>query len=140
MKRVLLLSSVLLLQACASHTNEIPAAYVSPLQYSDYSCKQIGAELQRVSTRAQQVAYDVNQNASGDTAAMAAGLILFWPALFFIDGDTPQSQEYARMKGEFDALEQAAIQKDCGLKVDRPFAAIEQSRQQQQKAPAETNQ
>lgn len=132
MRKTLLIGVSLVLAACASHTNEIAAAYVSPLQYQDFSCKQIGAELQRVSTRAQQVAHDVDKNASGDTTAMAVGLVLFWPALFFIDGDTPQAQEYARLKGEFDALEQAAVQKDCGLKVERPFTQIEQARKQQQ--------
>lgn len=60
---------------------------------------------------------------------MTVGLILFWPALFFIDGDTPQAQEYARLKAEFDALEQAAIQKECGLKIDRPFNQIEAKKQ-----------
>lgn len=76
MKKFLLMST-LLVSACASHTHEIPAAYVSPLQYEDYNCKQLSSEMQRVSARAEQVAHDVNKNADGDTAAMAAGLILF---------------------------------------------------------------
>ncbi|MEZ5814728.1 MAG: hypothetical protein R3E13_08460 [Alphaproteobacteria bacterium] len=130
MKKVTLLG-ILLLTACASHTHEIPAAYVSPLQYQDYSCKQLGAESQRVSSRAEQVAYEVNKNADGDSAAMAAGLILFWPALFFIDGDTPQAQEYARLKGEYEALEKAGVQKSCGLDYsNNPFARIEAKRKE----------
>ncbi len=40
--------------------------------------------------------------------------------LFFLDGDTPQAAEYARLRGEFDALEKASIQKNCGLKIERP--------------------
>ena len=128
MKKILM--SALLLGACASHTHEIPAAYVSPLQYQSYSCKQLGMEMQRVSSRAQQVAYEVNKNADGDSAAMGVGLILFWPALFFIDGDSPQAQEYARLKGEYDAIEQAAIQKECsGLSFDdNVFTKIEAER------------
>ncbi|ODS56448.1 MAG: hypothetical protein ABS36_08675 [Acidobacteria bacterium SCN 69-37] len=137
MRPALIALAALALTACASHTNEIPAAYVSPLQYQDYSCKQIGAELRRVSARAQQVAHDVDKNASGDSTAMAVGLVLFWPALFFIDGDTPQAQEYARLKGEFDALEQVAIQKDCGLKVERPFTQLEARKKEQ--SAQETN-
>lgn len=129
MKKLLL--PVLLLGACANHTHEIPAAYVSPLQYQDYSCKQLGMEMQRVSSRAEQVAYEVNKNADGDSAAMGVGLILFWPALFFIDGDSPQAQEYARLKGEYDAVEQAAIQKECGMSFDNNvFAEIEAQRRE----------
>ncbi len=123
-----------LLAACAEHTHEIPAAYVSPLEYQNYTCNQISQEIGRVSRRAQQVAYDVNKNADGDSTAMGVGLILFWPALFFIDGDSPQAQEYARLKGEFDSLEQAAIQKDCNLQIqENPFQKIEQERKEEMK-------
>jgi hypothetical protein len=45
---------------------------------------------------------------------MAVGMILFWPALFFLEGgDGPQAAEYGRLKGERDALERVAIQKKC---------------------------
>ena len=45
---------------------------------------------------------------------MTLGLILFWPTLFFLEGgDDTRVAEYTRMKGQRDALEQAAIQKPC---------------------------
>lgn len=120
------------MSACASHTHEIAPAYISPIEYEDYSCKQIKAEIARVSRRAQQVAADVNKNADGDSTAMGVGLILFWPALFFIDGDSPQAQEYAELKGRFIALEDAGIQKECGIKIEKdPFMEIEQQRKAQ---------
>jgi len=31
------------LTACAKSTNEIPAQYVSPLQYQSHSCQQLGS-------------------------------------------------------------------------------------------------
>lgn len=132
MKKKLLVLSTVLITGCADHTHEIASAYVSPLQYQDYSCKQLGAEMTRISSRAQQVAYEVNKNADGDSMAMGVGLVLFWPALLFIDGDSPQAQEYARLKGEFDALEQAAIKKDCDLSVEKnPFTEIEKKRKEE---------
>lgn len=49
---------------------------------------------------------------------MAIGLVIFWPALFFLEGgDGPEAQEYARLRGERDALEQVAVQKSCGLAI-----------------------
>ena len=42
-------------------------------------------------------------------------MILFWPALFTLDGDGLQAQEYARLKDEFNTLWQVAIQKKFGL-------------------------
>lgn len=133
MKKYILLAAVSALSACASHTSDIAASYVSPLEYESYSCKQVSAEMARVSRKANQIAYDVNKNADGDAVAMGVGLILLWPSLFFIDGDTPQAQEYAELKGRFSALEEAAIQKNCGIKVEKdPFAEIEKQRSHKQ--------
>ena len=43
---------------------------------------------------------------------MGVGLVLFWPALFFIESDD-QKEDVARLKGELKAVETAAIRKDC---------------------------
>ncbi len=84
----------------------------------------------------QEVAYEVDKNADGDSAAMAAGLILFWPALFFIDGDSPQVQEYGRLKGQYDALEQVSVKKNCGIQFgESPFAKIEAAKKKAASSP-----
>ncbi|MDD3020125.1 MAG: hypothetical protein PHX61_03990 [Alphaproteobacteria bacterium] len=108
----LLLTSCLFLSACASKSENIKASYVSPLQYSDYSCKQIKAEISRVGRKMNEVAGVQDDIAGDDAVAMGVGLVLLWPALFFIEGND-QHVELARLKGEFDALEQVAIQKNC---------------------------
>jgi hypothetical protein len=59
---------------------------------------------------------------------MAVGLVLFWPALFFLEGgDGPEAAEYACLKGEVDALEQVAIQKKCDMTM---FAALDEQEAQ----------
>lgn len=100
---------------CASNSREIAAAYVSPLAYNGYSCPQLAAELQRISSRVQQVSGTVDDRASNDSVAMGVGMILFWPALFFMKGDGPEAQELARLKGEYEAVNQAAIRNNCGM-------------------------
>lgn len=108
--------SVVLLSGCASRPTEIQAQYVSPLQYKDYDCDQVSAELGRISRKTAQLFGQLDKTASNDEAQMAVGMILFWPALFFLEGgDGAEAAEYARLKGEFDALEQAAIQKKCDM-------------------------
>ena len=109
---------VLGLTACASQPDKISAAYVSPIQYQSYSCDQIRMELARTTRRANDLHGSLKETADNDQAQMAVGLILLWPTLFFLEGgDGPQAQEYARMKGERDALEEIAIQKNCGIIV-----------------------
>jgi hypothetical protein len=44
---------------------------------------------------------------------MGVGLILFWPALFALGGTKQQEAEYARLKGEYDAVQEAAVIKKC---------------------------
>lgn len=55
---------------------------------------------------------------------MGVGLVLFWPTLFFLDGNSAQAAEYGKLKGEFAALEQTAIKKNCGLNVDHPSSPV----------------
>ena len=98
---------------CATQPDKIETAYVSPLIYKDYSCQQVAGELDRVSRRANELHGSLKKKADGDDGAMAVGMILFWPALFFLDGNSPAMTEYARLKGEREALEKVAIQKNC---------------------------
>ena len=68
--------------------------------------------MRRVGRKVQEVSGGQANKAAGDAVAMTVGLVIFWPALFFLaTGD--RDEELARLKGEFEALEQAAIEKNC---------------------------
>lgn len=111
----------LLLSSCASSPDKIAPASVSTLQYQDYNCKQVALELDRTERKVNELYYRLDKKASNDSAQMGIGLILFWPALFFLEGgDGPDAAEYARLKGELDALESVSIRKKCGIKFPEP--------------------
>ena len=114
---VLVASLAIALSACASSSNKIATQYVSPLQYKDFDCDQLGAEMGRVSRRVGELQGSIDKNAKEDRVATGLGLVLFWPALFFIDGDSPEGAEYARLKGEFEAMQQSSTQKRCNIAV-----------------------
>lgn len=147
MKKIVLaacMASQVGLVACASKSDNISAAYVSPLQYQGYACNQIRSELSRVSRRVNEVAGVQDSQASKDSVALGVGLVLFWPALFFMIGKDKE-EELARLKGEYEALEQAAIQKDCDVAQEiekaREMQAERQAATKQQKKPnGESNQ
>ncbi|MWD28021.1 hypothetical protein E0K89_011090 [Aquicoccus sp. SCR17] len=107
--------SAIVLSGCAQSSKEISAAYVSPVKYQSFSCRQLSEEARRISVRASQAIGAQDKKASNDTAAMSVGMILFWPALFFIKGDSETAAEVARLKGEMDAIEAASVQKNCGI-------------------------
>ena len=108
------------LGGCATAPSEITPTYVSPLIYKDYDCDQLTAEYARVSRRISDLHGVLKKKADGDNAQMGVGMLLFWPTLFALDGDGADTQEYARLKGEANAIESASIQKKCGIEPVRP--------------------
>ncbi|BBF93137.1 hypothetical protein [Blastochloris tepida] len=116
----LIVAMAVFLTACAKRAESISAAYVSPLQYERLDCRQLGEEAQRVSARAATVAGAQDEKASRDAVAMGVGLVVFWPALFFIGGNDQQTAELARLRGEMEAIEQASIQRRCGIVFQKP--------------------
>jgi hypothetical protein len=57
----------------------------------------------------------LDKNRENDNLTTGAALILFWPAVFFLGGTKEQEAEFARLKGEAQAVEQVSIQKKCGF-------------------------
>ena len=54
------------------------------------------------------------KEAKKDAWALGIGLVIFWPALFFMIGDD-KKEELGRLKGQHEALEGAAIRNDCSV-------------------------
>jgi hypothetical protein len=114
MYKPLIYTFTIFLTSCASQPDDLPASYVSPVQYQGFSCAQIGSELERVTRRANDLHGGLKKKADNDAVQMGVGLVLLWPTLFALEGgDGADASEYSRLKGERDALEQAAIQKNC---------------------------
>jgi len=111
--------AALALGACATPSNKVAATYVSPTQYERWDCGVIGEEMQRVSARAAEVAGVQDQAATGDAVAMGVALVVFWPALFLVEGGAATEAELGRLKGQMDALQQVASSKSCGFQVQQ---------------------
>lgn len=101
-----------MVSACSTTPENVQANYVSPLEYHAYDCDQIAQEMRRVGRRVREVAGHQQDEATNDAIAMGVGLVVFFPALFFLPGGDKE-EELARLKGESEALEQAAIGKNC---------------------------
>lgn len=108
---------------CASRSESITAAYVSPTAYASWKCDQIRDEATRISVRSTQATGAQDQKATNDAVATGVGVVLFWPALFFIKGDSTTAAELSRLKGEMEAIEQVSIQKRCGVQFQRQAAS-----------------
>lgn len=116
LKSTLSIVMVAVLSGCASKASNIEAAYVSSVPYQNLSCEQLATEAQAVSSRAHAAVATQNKKAADDTALMAVGLVVFWPALLFTSGDGASAAEVSRLKGEMQALQEASDRKGCKLR------------------------
>ena len=119
MRKIIVAGLSLTAAGCATRAENIPAAYVSPITYQSFSCVQLQEEAARVSTRAAAANGAQDKKATNDAVATGVGVVLFWPALFFIKGDAASAQEIAQLKGDMEAIEEANIRRKCGLKFER---------------------
>ncbi len=129
MKRMVALAvASVLLASCATNPDKIDAAYVSPLKYQNYDCQQIGMEMDYIGNRTTKLYQRMKSERKKDNWQMGVGLILFWPALFALEGgDGPEASEYAQLKGDFEALRQASVQKKCELSYRSPEQIIKEN-------------
>jgi hypothetical protein len=121
----------LALAGCASKSSEIAPSYISPVMYQSYSCQQIAEEAQNVAAHAAEVSGAQDQKRTNDQIATGVAIVVFWPAAFFVGGDGQAAAELARLKGQMEALEQASVQKNCGIQFRQ------QASQAPQQAPKE---
>ena len=108
-----------MLAGCASSASDIKAAYISPVAYETYTCRQLSEEAQRVSSHAAQASGEQDSKRTSDQVATTAAVVVFWPALFLMKGDGATAAELGRLKGEMDAIEQTSIRKSCGITFNK---------------------
>lgn len=106
---------------CATNPDRLSASYVSPVQYNGYNCDQVLAEKVRVERRVSELTGKQAKASRNDKVAKGVGLVLFWPALFFLAGGD-HAEELKRLKGEYEALEVAWIDKECDKEAEEESA------------------
>lgn len=112
MKRAMVVA-LALATGCSTASKDVATAHVPSTPYQALGCDQLALESARINVRTKQLATRLDQAANNDMAIMLVGAVLFWPALFALGGTREQEAEYARLKGENDAVELASRQKGC---------------------------
>jgi outer membrane murein-binding lipoprotein Lpp len=116
MKYVLLSTlAALVLAGCASKSQDVTAAYVSPVAYQSFTCDQLQQEAEGVSARAAVAAGQQDKARKNDQLKTAVGVVLFWPVLLFNEGDGQNAAELSNLKGQMNAIQAASTKKKCGF-------------------------
>jgi hypothetical protein len=103
----------LTLSGCATGSGNIRAEYTPPMMYQGYSCQQLAMEDERLRSNVAELKGDVDHNSTNDKIMTGVGVALFWPALFFIKGNGEAESQYAELKGQHQAVQQAFAMKGC---------------------------
>ncbi len=128
------LLAALAVTGCASSPKDIKESRVSPLIYKDYTCDQIILETDNVSAEVDRLYASLEEEATADQWQMGVGMLLFWPALFFLEGgDSEEAVQYARLKGEHRALQKVAISKKCDTSLLSDFKTAEEAAEEAKK-------
>ena len=104
---------LLIMSGCAEKASKIKATYVSPLKYEKHSCNRLRDEVIRINEELLVISGQQDEKSESDAVAMGVGLVLFWPALFFLASGEDQKVEIGRLKGEYNAIKDAAYRKKC---------------------------
>ena len=116
----ILVITTILVTGCATSPDNLPTTYISPLKYKKYDCEQLTEEIDNVSHRVATLYTSLDNKADNDTA-QAAGAILLWPTLFFLEGgDGVEATEYSNLKGEYEAIRVAMLRKKCSTEFLPP--------------------
>jgi hypothetical protein len=72
-------------------------------------------EAQAISAKAAELSGAQDQKRTNDQIATGVAIVVFWPAAFLVGGDGQVAAQLAQLKGQLNAVEQASIQKKCGI-------------------------
>ncbi len=103
----------LFISGCAKAPDKIQATYVSPSTYSNFSCRSLAAERNSIVNQVNDLSGKQKKEATEDAVATGVGLVLFWPALFFLADSGDLEPQIASLKGHYDALSFAWNEKGC---------------------------
>ena len=101
----------MLLGGCASKSEDITPAYISPVTYQNFTCQQLQMEAEAVSQRAAIASEQQDKARKNDTVKTTVGVVLFWPVLPFNKGDGAKANEVANLNGQMRAIEQDLFKK-----------------------------
>ena len=100
---------------CAQKADSIKSTYVSPMTYNNKSCNQLRDEVIRVNKRLTVISGQQADVANKDAVVMGVGLVVFWPALFFMAQGDDQKAEIGNLKGQYETIRDVAAKKNCSF-------------------------
>lgn len=119
--RALMLAALLaglMSSGCATRSEDVAAAYVSPPNYNQLNCRQLADTAALVSESAFNLRGERDDSKHAWEIVPPSGApVVLWPTAFMAN-DPARMAEYTRLKGEFDAILQTSVRKGCSTRFE----------------------
>lgn len=103
---------------CATRSEDVAAAHVSPPNYNQLNCRRLADTAARVSERAFNLRGERDDSKhTWEIVPPSGAPVVLWPTAF-IANDPAGMAEYTRLKGEFDALLRVSVRKGCATRFE----------------------
>ncbi len=102
---------ILLMTGCGGR-QAYPVQITQPGDYR-MGCNQLEGEMSRIRYEIQNKSGQKSQGDNKDTALFVAGMLLFWPSLFFMDLSNSDKVELEALRSRYNHLTNVYNSKDC---------------------------
>jgi hypothetical protein len=103
---------------CATRSEDVATAYVSPPNYNQLNCRQLADTAALVSEGAFNLRGERDDSKHAWEIVPPSGApVVLWPTAFMAN-DPARMAEYTRLKGEFDAILQTSVRKGCSTRFE----------------------
>jgi hypothetical protein len=107
-------AAIATLSACAEYPDRVDAAYIPSIVYKGASCHELARERGKLAEHVNTLVAKQRNAAYWDTAMVATGTFISWPALAGLPFTKDQHAQLSVAKGHYDALMEAGRGQGCG--------------------------
>tara|TARA_B100001059_G_C17491643_1_gene406636 strand:+ start:136 stop:489 length:354 start_codon:yes stop_codon:yes gene_type:complete len=115
MKYFFVLLALLTVFSCstAQKSGEVQAARISIAPYLSMDCKSLATEQNSLLNQARSLGAQVDSEYDSDKGLEVVTWILFWPAVFWMDGNAEAAGQLSSLKGQLEAVQEAQKINKC---------------------------
>jgi hypothetical protein len=106
-----------LVTGCTTDPKNISSLYVSPEPYRVYDCQRLEDEFERITDRLERLRFRLYDRSSKETLDILTEGAILWMGVvtdqIILGSSKEEESEYARLKGERNAVREVAVEKGC---------------------------
>tara|TARA_B100000287_G_C20555318_1_gene750171 strand:+ start:619 stop:1065 length:447 start_codon:yes stop_codon:yes gene_type:complete len=108
-----------LLVGCATPPANIQPTYTPTSKYFNYTCDQLNRMMQEKYSEINKLYKILEDRSSEDFANATVGYLLWFPSLFEIQGDGPETRRYASLVGEYKSMQEVVNSGSCRIAYEK---------------------